>query len=93
MSTPVDSLKFIAAYVKDQLEHIEFQFAGTHEDEEMADFATAVKKKVLAAAEQHFQDDNPSAYSDGVRVRTTFTINSMTYVEYPSHPAQGEVSA
>lgn len=89
MSTPIDSLKFIAARADDLLEYIDEQCAVTHGDQELADMAESLRREIRDAAAQHI-GDRPLAYSDGVAVRIELSdAAGVVHVRFPSHAAKG----
>lgn len=88
MSTPIDSLKFIAARADDLLEYIEDQCVATHGDEDLADMTESLRREIRRAANQHITD-HPLVYSDGVAVRTELHDGGTIHVRFPTHPARG----
>lgn len=89
MSTPIDSLKFIAARADDLLEYIEDQCVVTNVDTELADITASLRQEIRDAAAQHITD-RPLVYSDGVAVRMELSdAAGVVHVRFPSHAAKG----
>lgn len=90
MSTPspIDTLKFVRARSEDLLEHVQFHLVATHEDEELAGAIESLRVELAQAIDQHLED-HPLIYSDGTSVKTELTVEQITHVRFPSHPARG----
>lgn len=90
--TPIDTLKFVRARSEDLLEHVQFHLVATHEDEELAAAVESLRTEIAQAVDQHL-DGHPLVYDDGTNVKTELTVDHVTHVRFPSHPARGGESA
>lgn len=87
-ASPIDTLKFVRARSEDLLEHVQFHLVATHEDEELAGTVESLRAEINQAIDQHL-DDHPLVYGNGNSVKTELTVDHITHVRFPSHPARG----
>lgn len=87
-ASPHDSIKFVRAKIEDTLEYVHDQIVGTHEDEELSEFLTAMEEEVYRALDQHIYG-HPLKYGDGTSVKVQLRDGNVIHVRWPSHPATG----